>query len=142
MRIGILSDTHDEMARTRRALELLRGEGVEALVHCGDFASPAILRACAVMPLYFVFGNHDADAVPDLEREAAASGAVCLGWGGVTELGGKRLGVAHGHITADMRRVLAEHPDYLLFGHWHIMVDSADDRPRRINPGALHLADE
>jgi uncharacterized protein len=79
MQLGILSDTHDELTRTRAAVDLLRAEGAEVLIHCGDLASPAILALCAVLPCYFVFGNHDADNVPALQRAALESGAVCLG---------------------------------------------------------------
>ena len=43
MRIGILSDTHDQIARTTRAVVLLRAEGAEALVHCGDLTGPEIV---------------------------------------------------------------------------------------------------
>lgn len=119
MRLGILSDTHDELTRTRIAVHLLRDAGAEELVHCGDLASPAIVEALAVLPAWIVFGNHDADMVPALQRAAAEFGPVCLGWGGVVDLGGKRVGVAHGHMTTDVRRVLAEQPEFLLSGHSH-----------------------
>jgi predicted phosphodiesterase len=72
----------------------------------------------------------------------ASAGAVCLGWGGVIELAGKRLGVVHGHMRIDVRRVLAERPDYLLSGHSHIASDHREGSIRRINPRALHEADE
>src|SRR5262245_18066166 len=142
MRLGILADTHDQLARTLTAVELLRAAGVEALVHCGDLASPPILAACAALPCYFTFGNHDADSVPALRRAAGRCGAVCLGWGGVVELGGKRVGVTHGHMTADVRRVRAEATDFLLSGHAHYPSDTMDGSVRRINPGALHRTDE
>ncbi|HJZ94302.1 MAG TPA: metallophosphoesterase family protein [Gemmataceae bacterium] len=142
MRLGILADTHDQLARTRVAVDLLRSAGAEALVHCGDLAGPPIVAACAVLPCYFALGNHDADSVPALQRAAAKTGAVCLGWGGVIELGGKRVGVSHGHMTVDVRRVLAARPDYLLCGHSHSASDGLMGTVRRINPGALHRADE
>ena len=82
MRIGILADTHDAVARTRAAIELLKANGCELLIHCGDLASPAIVAECAVMPFYFVFGNHDADVVPELQHAANEHNATCLGWGG------------------------------------------------------------
>src|SRR5262245_56587090 len=142
MRLGILADTHDELARTRFVVRMLRDAGAEALVHCGDLASPPIVAALAVLPCWFVFGNHDADSVPALQKAAAEFGPVCLGWGGVIELAGKRVGVAHGHMTTDVRRVLAERPDFLLFGHSHFPSDQLVGLVRRINPGALHRADE
>jgi putative phosphoesterase len=142
MRLGILSDTHDELDRTRLAIQLLREAGAEALVHCGDLASPPIVTACAVLPCWFVFGNHDADSVPALRRTAEETGVICLGWGGVVEVAGKRVGVAHGHMTTDVRRVLAVRPDYLLFGHAHYPSDAVVGMVRRINPGALYRAEE
>jgi putative phosphoesterase len=142
MRIGILSDTHDELDRTRAAVRLLCDHGVEALIHCGDLASPPVVAACAVLPFWFVFGNHDADSVPYLQQAATDAGAACLGWGGVVKFAGKRVGVVHGHLTTDVRKVTADRPDYLLSGHAHYFSDTMVGPLRRVNPGALHRADE
>lgn len=140
MRVGIVSDTHDQLDRTRRAVELLQAAGAEALIHCGDLTSPAVVAACSVLPFYFVFGNNDADSVQDLQRAATASGATCLGWSGVVTLGTKRFGIVHGHLTTDLKGVLSAAPDYLLSGHSHRADDHWQDAVRRINPGALHRA--
>lgn len=141
MVLGILSDTHDEFERTRQAIEMLQGEGAVALIHCGDLASPTIVELLAVLPSWFVLGNHDSDMVPHIQRAATQSGVNCLGWGGVIELDGKRLGVAHGHMSGDIQRVLATNPDYLFSGHSHIASDDTRGAVRRINPGALHRAE-
>lgn len=141
MQLGILSDTHDELERTRRAIQLLRDEGAEALIHCGDLSSPPIVAACAVLPCWFVFGNHDADNVPALQQAAAMSGVVCLGWAGEVELDGQLIAVAHGHMSYDIRRALARRPHYLLSGHSHSAGDRREGLVRRINPGALFEAD-
>src|SRR5690606_830050 len=117
MKVGILADTHDELARTHFAVQLLRDEGADALVHCGDLSGPEILAACSVMPMYFTFGNHDADTVPYLKAAALEHGAVCLGWGGEVTLAGKRIAIVHGHLTFDLRPLLRAEPDYLLSGH-------------------------
>lgn len=142
MRVGILSDTHDELARTHLAIRMLCDEGAEALIHCGDLASPPVVVACAVLPCWFVFGNHDADDVPALEQAALESGATCLGWAGMVELYGKRIAVAHAHMSYDIRWALRERPHYLLSGHSHIASDRYEGLVRRINPGALHEADQ
>ena len=140
MLLGIISDTHDKLARTRVALELLQAERAEALVHCGDFTGPEILSACSAVPLYFVFGNNDSHMTSRLKTTAVGVGAVCLGWGDVVELGGKQIGVVHGHMFSDLRRVQATRPDYILSGHSHVAHDHRDGPLRRINPGALHRA--
>jgi putative phosphoesterase len=142
MLLGILSDTHDQLDRTRAAVRLLRAEGAEALVHCGDISGPEIVAACAELPCYFVFGNHDSDMVPHLQQAIAQAGGVCLDWGGAVTLAGKLVAVTHGHMRTDIRRLEALQPDYLLFGHFHVTVDSRDGPTRRINPGALDGAEE
>jgi putative phosphoesterase len=142
MLLGILSDTHNQLARTRHAVALLRAEGAEVLAHCGDLTGPEVVTACAVLPSYFVLGNNDSDNVPALEQAMADAGAVYLGWGGEASVGGKRVALVHGHLHTDVRRLLAARPDYLLSGHSHIPHDRRDGPTRRINPGALHRADE
>ena len=136
MLIGILSDTHDQLALTQLAVRLLQREGAEVLVHCGDLTSPEIVKACAVLPCIFVFGNHDADNVPSLERAIGEVNGTCLGWGGIVELAGKRVAVVHGHVG--MRELLEKKPDYLLHGHSHLSADCRMGATRRICPGALH----
>lgn len=144
MLLGVLSDTHDHPNRTRRAVDLLQSAGAQGLVHCGDLNSPAIVRILSGLPSWFVFGNndvlgrHDVQAAQQLEAAAQEAGAVCLGWGGVIDLAGKRIAVTHGHQSAEEQRLLAGQPDYLLTGHTHERHDRRLGPTRLINPGALH----
>lgn len=140
MIVGIISDTHDRLERTRFAMRLLTEARAEVLVHCGDLTGPEVVGICGALPGYFVFGNNDADEVPSLRRAIARVGGTCLEWGGQIELAGKRLAVTHGHMTRDVRRLLEARSDYLLSGHSHIAADDRVGPTRRINPGALHRA--
>jgi putative phosphoesterase len=140
MRIGILSDTHDRLDRTVRAVETLLAEGADALIHCGDLTGPDIVYACANRPSYFVFGNNDDDDLPALRRAIAAIDGTCLEWGGEVTIAAKRIAVVHGHLTRDLRPLLQAAPDYLLSGHSHESHDRQEGPTRRINPGALHRA--
>ncbi len=139
MRIGILSDTHDQVARTARAVALLIEQGAEALVHCGDLTGPDVVFACAGPPSYFVFGNNDFDE-DGLRRAMAVVGGTCLGQGGEVQLGGKRIAVTHGDLDRELRKLSASGPDYLLLGHSHQTADERRGSTRWINPGALHRA--
>lgn len=141
MLLGILSDTHDDTTRTQRAIAVLKDAGAQALIHCGDLASPPIVEALSALESWFVFGNHDADQVPRLQQAARDFGVTCLGWHGIVELAGKRIGVVHGHMRSDLQRVLAAAPDYVLSGHTHLASDAMSGTVRRINPGALFRAD-
>ncbi len=138
MRIGILSDTHDQRERTTRAVALLMAQGVEALVHCGDLTRPDIVHECSLLPCYFVLGNNDYDE-PGLRCTIADTGGFFLGRGGEITLAGKRIAITHGDSAREARRLLATVPDYFLFGHTHVPHDG-EGTPRSINPGALHRA--
>ena len=43
MRVGILSDTHDQVARTQSAITQLLAAGAEVLIHCGDITVPEVV---------------------------------------------------------------------------------------------------
>jgi len=140
MLLGIISDTHDQLARTVRAVDLLTGQGAAALIHCGDLVSHEIIEACGVLPLWFVFGNNDDDYAA-LRSAVATVNATCLDHAGEVTLGGKRIAVTHGHLSRDVRRLLAARPDYLLTGHSHEAHHRLEEGVQRINPGALHRAE-
>ena len=141
MLIGILSDTHDERARTVAAVKRLKSEGAERLFHCGDLVESDIVADCSILPCYYVFGNNDSYSVPSIRVAISeTAGAVSLEWGDEVELEGKRIAMTHGHFQKDVRRLLAANPNYLLTGHSHIAADWREGSTRRINPGALHRA--
>lgn len=137
MIIGILSDTHNRAKITEVAVGMLRDAGAELLVHCGDLASAQIVEICSVLPLYFVFGNHDADVVPELVSAAEVHSATCLKWGGEFFCAGKKIAVTHGHLADERKLLMDGEPDYLLSGHSHLAMDLMEGTTRRINPGAL-----
>lgn len=139
MRIGIISDTHDQIARTTRAVSRLIEAGAEAVVHCGDLTRPDVVDEFAGIPTYFVLGNNDYDE-GGLRRAMAAINGVCLGRVGELELGGKRIAVTHGDLTREVRLLASRNPDYLLLGHSHVAADYYEGATRWINPGALHRA--
>ena len=139
MKVGILSDTHDQVERTSLAVATLIRAGAEALIHCGDITSPAVVLECGGLPGYYVFGNNDFD-LDELRRAIAGVGGVCLDRGGEITLDGRRIAVTHGDSAREVRRLLELDPDYLLFGHSHRAADERRGATRWINPGALHRA--
>ncbi|WP_165251095.1 YfcE family phosphodiesterase [Paludisphaera soli] len=139
MRIGILSDTHDQALRTRRAVATLLEAGAEALIHCGDLTTPEVVLECVGAPAYLVFGNcdYDLDALRLAMRQV---GATCLERGGLIELAGRRIAVAHGDSRREYQRLTDEAPDYFFSGHTHVRRDEREGPTRFINPGALYRA--
>lgn len=141
MKIGIISDTHDQRQRTLDAIQKLKYEGATILFHCGDLVRPDMASACEALPCYYVFGNNDSGYLNEI-RSAFADlpEATCLGWGAEVVLDGKRLAITHGHLHREVHKLLRAEPDYLFSGHTHIADDRYEGKTRRINPGALHRA--
>ena len=118
MRIGVVSDTHDQLGNVAKIVALLNAARVERVVHTGDITQPKTLRALAALdaPLVGVFGNND--------RERSALEAACA------ELGmrfvdpplrvtwhGRRIGVVHDPRELDALELGAL--DVALYGHDH-----------------------
>ena len=63
MNVGIIADTHDNLVAISNAVELFNGEGIELLIHAGDFIAPFTARSFKKLeaPLVGVFGNNDGD---------------------------------------------------------------------------------
>lgn len=68
MRIGILSDSHDNLPALRAMLEALIERKVDALFHAGDFVAPfaakLLLPDAGIVgdiPVYVVLGNNDGE---------------------------------------------------------------------------------
>ncbi len=139
MKIGILSDTHDQVERTSEAVSALIRAGVEMLIHCGDITQPAIVHECAGLPTTYVFGNNDYDHA-GLLRTIKATGGISLGRGGTIDIDGRTIGVTHGDSGREISRLADANPDYFLSGHTHHADDERRGTTRWINPGALHRA--
>ncbi len=141
MRIGVLSDTHDQFQRTTRAITRLQDAGATHLIHCGDLTSPLIVASCSVLPCTFVAGNCDHD-LSLLEAAAGTFGAQFLGRGGTIELEGTQIAVTHGHDGRLIKDLQGCGAAYLFTGHTHQRRDETLGVTRWINPGALHRASE
>lgn len=131
MRTGVISDTHIP-ARARRlpreVFELF--EGVEAVLHAGDFISEEVLHElAAIAPVHGVAGNMDgwelARILPERRR---------------VEIGGVTIGMVHDSGPAAGRRVRMRTEftgcRVVVFGHSHQPVADDDGTLLLLNPGS------
>ncbi len=63
MKIGVVSDSHDNVPLIRAAVAEFRERGAEALIHAGDFVAPFAVKAFLELrvPVVAVFGNCDGE---------------------------------------------------------------------------------
>lgn len=137
MRIGIVSDTHDDVRALDCALGILKSEGINKLLHCGDLCSPIIVEALAGFDTWIARGNMDRD--PKLEAIARE----VIGPGRLADrhrltLNGHSAVLAHGHRQDELRRLInAGEYAYVFHGHTHRRRDQRIGPTRVVNPGAL-----
>lgn len=136
--IGLLSDSHGEVARTRRAVDLLVARGANCLVHCGDFEDPRCLDALAGLNAHICFGNCDNPA--DFEGYAQALGIVAHHPTGHITLGAATIAFMHGDDSEAFDLEIARGVPWLFHGHTHDATDRVEQKTRVVNPGALYRA--
>ena len=138
MKIGILSDTHNDSDMTQRALSEFRQRGVQTLFHCGDLTSAEMIKHYQGFEVYFVRGNMDRHHVQSLKTAIAAQReAHWLGKGDTVELEGKLIAITHGDREGVFENLVFAEPDYIFTGHTHRRRDQRVGPTRLINPGAL-----
>ena len=138
MHLGILSDSHAQADRTRRALQALQAAGATRFIHCGDVETEQVLDQLAGLDAHVVFGN--CDPARALGRYARDIGLQVHHPMGRMDVDGHTLAFTHGDDPDLMQAALDEGVHFLLHGHTHLRRDTRMGGTRVINPGALHRA--
>ncbi len=137
MRIGIMSDTHDNAGTTRRALDHLRASGVEQIVHCGDITSPEMVALFTGWTVAFVWGNMD-QSTHALQWAVEALDGATIGDQFADEIDGVRIAACHGDDPIQLDSLITSGLyGYVFHGHTHRRYDETVGETRVINPGAL-----
>lgn len=116
MKIGIISDTHDDMHAIRKAVEFFNEQGVTHVIHAGDLISPFTFEVFGDLSAQFIgiYGNNDGDWL--LLREKSRGSIHTQPH--LFTVHGKRVVVVHepGIVSA-----LADsgHFDLVVYGHLH-----------------------
>ncbi len=141
MKIGIVSDTHNNIEIAEKAVAIFKKNSVDMVVHAGDITSSKMLRLFKDFRCRFVLGNGDID------DEALNEAAKKLGFGNIEasstfEAGGKKIIVFHGNDVPLFRAAMASGEyDYVIKGHTHMFENYVAGSTRVINPGALYGTD-
>lgn len=148
MKVGILSDTHGNLAGWQRALELIGG-GADLIVHCGDvlyhgpkfepvagWAPRGLAQAineCPV-PVLIARGNGDSE-VDQLVLDVPLLSPYVF-----AQIEGLRLLVTHGHLQPVGDTVAQAQKwgaDLLLTGHTHVPAVERHGELTYVNPGTV-----
>jgi len=139
MRIGVLSDSHNNIGNLLKALRVFREEGIEKLIHCGDMVNVMTAKQMSGFDVIYVNGNMDdsAAAVNDalwvLNPSNETAGDVYTG-----KIGGRKIAVTHSHLAGKLDQLIRSRSyDIVFHGHTHRKRDEMIGKTRVINPGAL-----
>ncbi len=135
MKIGVISDSHNEVTPTRQALGNLDRLGVKLTIHCGDVGLE-VVPLLKGRKIHFVHGNMDD---PDRLREALVEPEHTLHDRlGTLKVNGTRVAFLHGHDVKLLHQTINSGDwDLVCYGHTHAFSSSREGRTLVLNPGAL-----
>jgi uncharacterized protein len=121
LKIGIISDTHDDVENVQSAIEIFNTEKVTHVIHAGDYIFPGIVLEFKKLEakLIGVLGNNDGERV-HLLKNFLSIGAELKGELGEVELDGVLFGIYHG-TDEQLKRKLVDSGKYdvIITGHTH-----------------------
>ncbi len=137
MKIGIISDTHNDLNNLKAALDILRAEKVTKILHCGDVCGPDIIRALADFDVWIAQGNMDRNlGLGQVAEETIGNNR--LAWFHRPTLDGYPIAMIHGDNDEVLRNLITSGEySYVFHGHTHRRCDRTVGRTRVINPGAM-----
>jgi len=133
VKLGVISDTHDNMPKIAQAVELFNRERVDLVLHAGDFISPITANEFNKLQakLVGVFGNNDGDKLYLLKRYKDI-GELYEDYHEL-ELGGKRIVLMHQPKFLEAL-IASKKYDLIVYGHTH-ELDLREGPPLVLNPG-------
>lgn len=135
MRIGVVSDTHNNLKNVARIVELFNASGVERVIHTGDITQAKTLDVLAnlAMPMVGVFGNNDIGERESLQAAMDAHGFEFRDPPFELTWHDRQIIVVHDPLEFDGH--LADHHELALHGHTHRYRDEVIGTNTFFNPG-------
>lgn len=138
MKIGVLSDTHDNLFNLIYVLNTFRDAGIATIIHCGDLTGLEMVSHLDGFRVIYTIGNMDGltGAIKkriEKMREDNFVGTVFKG-----KLDGVPVAATHSHIEGTVMDLVREGQcKWLFHGHTHEKRDEVIRGVRIVNPGAL-----
>ncbi len=138
MKIGLISDTHDNFKTIESAVRIFGEKRIEYVIHAGDITTPEAVEAFAGLKMIGVLGNND------LDKKGLTSAFEKIGGelrGEICEIEENDLviGVYHG---TDFRKrdALIQSGKYnvVVYGHTHKIENKIVGKTMVINPGTAN----
>ncbi|MFW9851758.1 MAG: metallophosphoesterase [Candidatus Thorarchaeota archaeon] len=136
MKIGIMSDSHDNLQNIKKAIQIFKENKVEVIMHAGDLISPFCIPPFADFKnrFYLCSGNNLGD-IPFIKKTIENIGIFFDELGDI-ELDGKKFALYHGTNEIITEALLhSQKYDYIITGHTHHKETLQEGKTVLINPG-------
>lgn len=138
MRIGVISDIHDNVWKLQSALKTLAAEA-DVLLCCGDLCSPFVVHQLGrgfSGPIHIVFGNNDGDLYRITANARAYSHIQLHGELFQGAFDGRRVAMNHYPAIANSLAHSCEH-ELVCYGHNHRYHVEMQGKVLLVNPGPI-----
>ena len=132
MKIGIISDTHDNIPKIREAVNIFNEKETGMVIHAGDYVAPFAIRPLTELECQWVgvFGNNDGErlGLSRISQDRIKNAPHSL------EFDGKKILVLHepGEVVALIK---SQSYDIIVYGHTHEPVIERHGKTLVVNPG-------
>ncbi len=132
MKIGIISDTHDNVPRIKAAVKVFNEMDTALVIHAGDYIAPFAVAPLADLKCDYVgvFGNNDGEV---LGLSKLSQGRIRIPPHSM-EFGGRNILVLHAPVEL-AALIKSQIYDIVIYGHLHEPVIEKQGRTLVINPG-------
>ena len=138
MKIGLISDTHDNVKNIENAVSLFVSRHVSFVIHAGDIMSPKTVEAFAEVKLIGVLGNNDVD-VTGLKNAFDKIGGQLKGEFCKIEQDNLIFAIYHGTDSKKNESIIQSGKyDVVVYGHTHRVQNKRIGKTLVINPGTAN----
>lgn len=144
MKIAIISDTHDNLANTKKAVAWIKNEKIRIIIHCGDIFKPETIREIQNIfkgKMHIIFSPADA-SFSDIPGDSFEKFKQVKVWSdfGEIKIDKKKIAFCHFPEIAEDLAKRQEH-DFVFYGHthkpWIRTLRRGSGQVKLVNPGNL-----
>ena len=132
MKLGIISDTHDNVPLIEKAVEIFNDANVDVVIHAGDYVSPFSVKPLLLLECDFlgVWGNNDGDkiALQNMAQGKIENSPF------IESYGGKKILIGH-HLEPLGSLVSSQDFFLIIYGHTHQPDIKKVGKTLVVNPG-------
>lgn len=140
MLVGLMADTHDRLPMVEKAVKRFNEEGVELVLHAGDYVAPFVIPRFKELKaeLIGVFGNNDGDRELLKERFSEHKGMKLRGNFAEIHADDAKIALLHGSEEELLRALISsQNFDVIVHGHTHKAEAYKKGKTLVVNPGEV-----